>query len=81
MEPGEFHSHDGWHWQRLTDGSVRVRIERVVPGSPPGDVMVHTLDAASWASVVAHVSAHGDTSDAWAQAVAQAAGFHAGVLP
>lgn len=49
-----FHWKDGWYFQRLEDGSVRVTLcEDVLPASPE-EIM--TIDANSWASIIASVS-------------------------
>lgn len=67
---GKFHYKDGWYFERLVDGSVRI-IKNI--GSLPSATSV-TIDPASWASIVAHVSLDGDTADTFAKAVV----FHQG---
>jgi hypothetical protein len=53
-----FHSQDGLYFGRTEDGSVYVRWKDNET----------TLPEASWASVVASVSARGDNSKTWAEA-------------
>lgn len=50
---GAFHACDGWYFKRGEDGSVTI-------WAADGDAEV-TLDADSWASVVASVSASGES--------------------
>ena len=59
LEIGEFHSHDGWYFKRLEDGTVRVRY---------GDTLVATFPENEWASIVCFVSRKGETGDRWQQA-------------
>lgn len=60
-----FHARDGWSFARRPDGCVSI-------DSPAGQV---TLDAGTWASIVAAVGARGETADTHT-AVAR---FHAGI--
>lgn len=53
--PG-FHAHSGWYFRREPDGSVRI----LAPDSQATHQVV-TLDASTWASVVASVCASGET--------------------
>jgi|FLYL01.1.fsa_nt_gi hypothetical protein len=53
-----FHLQDGWHFERLEDGSVRLYIE--IDGRRPF-ATVATED--SWASAVSAVSAEGENSE------------------
>ena len=72
---GEFHSKEGWFFQRESGGEVRVRHDPSVSGLTASDRRdVVMLDADVWASVVASVSASGETAETW-QAVRR---FHAG---
>lgn len=64
--PGGFHAKDMWFFRREDDGSVRI----TAPDSMgPGAHQVVTLDASTWASVVASVSAQGETSDTYRAAL------------
>lgn len=66
-----FHAKGGWFFRREDDGAVHI----TAPDSMgPGARQVVTLDANTWASVVASVSAAGETGDSWRQALA----FHGG---
>ena len=62
-EIGAFHTHDGWYFQRQQGGSVLVSH---VTG-PDGEDEV-TLDADTWASVVAFVCADGDNANTFGKA-------------
>lgn len=67
-----FHARDGWYFRRENDGSVRI----LAPDSlGPGAHQVVTLDADTWASVVASVSGGGETSESF-QAARR---FHDGI--
>jgi hypothetical protein len=67
-----FHARDGWYFRREDDGSVHIS----APDSlGPGASQVVTLDANTWASVVASVSRNGETADSFAAATR----FHSGV--
>src|SRR5690348_63381 len=63
MEIGEFHETSGWYFKRLESGSVRIRHRT-------GETVdaEHVIDEASWASIVSHVSARGETGDTFAEA-------------
>lgn len=61
-----FHSHDGWFWKRLPDGSVRVRFHGNPPASEPA--LEHIVDASSWASIVASVCLEGENSVSFREA-------------
>lgn len=51
---GQFHARDGWYFERLEDGSVRLF----------GDGSVHVdLDPDTWASAVASVTAQGENRE------------------
>jgi len=61
-----FHAKDGWWFERIDKGRVRVQI------IPPGytiPYLVVELDADTWASVVAAVSARGETGEVWKEAL------------
>lgn len=70
---GEFHSRDGFYFTRTADGSVRIRIAESGMANAP-TLREVTLPENEWASVVAFVSAHGETGETW-QAARK---FHAG---
>lgn len=54
-----FHASNNWFFRREDDGSVRI----LAPDSlGPGAHQVVTLDASTWASVVASVSGAGETA-------------------
>ena len=57
--PG-FHARDNWFFRREDDGSVRILAPDTMG---PGAHQAVTLDANTWASVVASVSARGETSE------------------
>jgi hypothetical protein len=63
---GYYHWRDGIYFRRNDDGSVRVasQTHAILFDVPPNE----------WASIVAHVSAKGETGEAFARAQA----FHAG---
>ena len=66
-----FHSKDGWHWRRNENGSVSV--EHHVYGTEKNELgeLMYTIDvkenidADSWASIVASVSASGEAGGRW----------------
>lgn len=61
-----FHARDEWYFRRGEDGSVRI----VAPDSMgPGAHQVVTIDANTWASVVAAVSVGGETADTFTRAL------------
>lgn len=67
-----FHARDGWYFHREDDGSVRI----MAPDSMGPDAhQVVTLDADTWASVVASVGQRGETADTFGKARR----FHDGV--
>jgi hypothetical protein len=68
FEPPGHHARDGWFFRRDADGAVVV-----TAASWPGEPKV-ILDPHTWASVVASVSAAGETAETYRQALA----FHAG---
>lgn len=65
--PG-FHAQEGWYFERQPDGSVKISaaVQRCTESI--------VLDADTWASIAASVSAAGETSVRWQQARE----FHAG---
>jgi hypothetical protein len=68
FEPPGFHARDGWFFRRDADGAVVVTAH----GWPGGPEVI--LPAPTWASVVASVSAAGETAETYRQALA----FHGG---
>lgn len=57
-----FHAHDGWYFRRDDDGRVLIEVhESAHEDAPP--VTGLSLDADSWASVVAAVTASGGTGE------------------
>lgn len=56
---GAFHARQGWYFRRGEDGSVTIW---------PGEGTEITLDADSWCSVVASVSAPGEAYETFAAA-------------
>ncbi len=74
---GIFHTHDGWYFQRLDDGTVHITKRKNGPGFGDGEIIEeHKLDPSSWASVVSHVSSAGETGPTYQTALA----FHGGKL-
>ena len=62
----KFHYRDGLYFERLEDGSVRITRNL-------GHIC-WDIDRDSWASIIAHVSAGGETADTFQEAML----FHAG---
>ncbi len=67
-----FHWKDGWYFERLDDGSVRIRHEdpatKAEGAYVENDVCID-IPIDSWASIVASVSAKGETSETWKEAL------------
>lgn len=61
MTAAAFHAREGWFWRRNSDASVTVYVEG-------GSEL--TLDAWSWASVVASVSERGEDGPRFREALA-----------
>jgi hypothetical protein len=62
-----FHTHEGWYWRRRSDGSVAIVVtESAKDGAPI--VREHYLEVGEWASVVASVSARGETGETFLEA-------------
>lgn len=68
-----YHYKDGWHFGRNEDGSVTIRVDGLSGDDVPHAEVV--IDADGWASIVAHVSVHGDHNPYWQAAL----DFHNGV--
>lgn len=69
-----FHAHSGWYFRRSDAGTVTVEVTETMQVDAPLQVAA-TFDADTWASIVAAVSAGGETGDQWRQA----RDFHVGV--
>lgn len=68
MIPG-FHLREGFHFERVGDGDVRITY------APKGEIVAQiTVPENEWASVVASVSANGETAGTWQSA----RGYHMG---
>jgi hypothetical protein len=67
MEEGNFHSRDGWYFKRLENGSVWIR-KTVTPTVDSAVEHELLIPANEWASIVAAVSASGDTAGTYAAA-------------
>ena len=61
--PLGFHARDGWYFHREPDGSVTIY------ASTPSAATRVTLDANTWASVVASVSVTGETAETFNHAL------------
>lgn len=57
-----YHWRDGWHFTRCPDGSVRIMNGRTPVGVDPIDL---TIPPNEWASIIANVSARGETSNSY----------------
>lgn len=78
VESPGFHASGGWYFRREPDGSVRL----MAPDSlGPGAHQLVTLDANTWASAVASVSAGGETAESFRAAEALHAGERLAVQP
>ena len=66
-----FHTHDGWYFKREGSDVVLLRGEdfetRVETGKNPVEVV--RFDAGTWASVMASMSAQGETAETFMEAV------------
>ena len=65
-KPTGFHYKEGWHFRRLNDAGT-VRVHYPSPDAPQG-YKILDIDLASWASLVASVSAKGDTAETFQRA-------------
>jgi hypothetical protein len=54
---GRFHWRDGWHFTRLDGGAVRIEHRKPSPADAEEYPAFAMIDPASWASIIAHVSA------------------------
>lgn len=71
--PGWIHSHDGWYWRRCENGDVAI-VRRIQEPDDTAKVhritAAHRLPAGIWASIVSYVSARGETSETFREALA-----------
>lgn len=67
-----YHWRDNWFFKRLPDGSVRIRKFRAVGENipDPNTLAAADIPAAEWASIVAAVSAAGETGETYYAALA-----------
>lgn len=67
-----FHAHDGWYFERLSDGSVKINaaVSRCTEEI--------TLSPGTWASAVASMTAEGETSQSYYRALAAQQGTDQG---
>lgn len=73
---GAFHAHDGWFFERLANGDVRVT--RRAGAHPEGKILNEFVaEKDEWASIVASVSAGGEEHGRFYAAQR----FHAGTDP
>ena len=66
-----FHFKDGWYFKRLEDGSVLIYHEEPISRAECAaliDAQIE-IDPGSWASIIASVSARGDTAETFREAV------------
>lgn len=68
-----FHERNGWFFRRLEDGHVRIIVghPEVVSFTPEGNGrcgLGHDIGPDAWASIVASVSADGETSERFYEA-------------
>lgn len=74
MEIGEFHNREGWYYKRIDDkGTVRIRKRASAHEDAPVVAEIE-IPENEWASIVAHVTAGGETGASWRAARE----FHAG---
>ena len=57
-----FHFKDGWFFRRMREGSVLITL---VDEKTDGQIARIAVDPSSWASIIAAVSAKGDTGENW----------------
>lgn len=66
-----FHWKDNWYFERLDDGGVRIYHEDL-EADQENDIVEYDvcldIDADSWASIIASVSAQGDTAESFQEA-------------
>lgn len=59
-----FHAKDGWYFERQDDGSVKIS------AAVARSTETITLGPSTWASIIASLSAEGETSQTYGQALA-----------
>lgn len=70
-----FHWQNGWYFERLDDGSVRIYHQDPVSKRTAGEGEFAEYDTCidihmdSWASIVASVCARGETGETWREAL------------
>lgn len=64
---GGFHWRDGWYFERIKDGGVMV-YRRREPEAPAEPVLA--MPANEWASIVASLTARGETTETYYAALA-----------
>jgi len=67
MEIGDFHNRGGWYFKRLSDGGVRIR-KTLTPYINSPVEHEHIIRSNEWASVIAHVSKYGESSESYSGA-------------
>jgi len=65
---GGFHSHDGWFFQRIPDGKVRIR-QHAQQGASNQVLAEVVMSAHEWASIVCSVSHDGEDGERWKRAL------------
>lgn len=58
-----FHAKEGWFFERVDNGDVRIMLIPAGFGGQPQQKV--QLSSDTWASIVATVSAKGETSESW----------------
>ena len=72
---GKFHYRDGWYFEQLEDGSVRITYPGGWIDGGKRDVEEFIIDTDSWCSIIASMSRSGETAEKWQEANR----FHKGV--
>lgn len=63
----KFHATDGWYFERLSDGRVRIVVQPKLDEAPVTDII---FDEGTWCSIAASVSPNGDNAASFAAATA-----------
>lgn len=63
-----FHAFGGWYFRRDTDGHVTIEVTETAQADAPL-ARALTVDPATWASIVASVSAEGESGERWRRAL------------
>ena len=71
VQAAPFHTHDGWCFARLPDGSVELT-RRLGPDPQTGSIIEGPIvfTKSSWASIVSSMSLHGEADGGFAKALA-----------